>query len=98
YMDDTTWHCEDSTTMQNILNDTFILYKLNNIEINPTKSDLLYIKSKSSTSSSFIFTVNNQTISPRKAQDVIQYLGIFYDGRFEVIGGEIEVIIVNLNK
>ena len=57
YMDDTTWHCEDPTTMQNILNDTSILYKLNNIEINPTKFDLLHIKSKSSTSSSFTFTL-----------------------------------------
>jgi hypothetical protein len=71
YMDDTTWHCEDPSTMQNILNDTSTLYKLNNIEINPSKSDLLHIKTKSSTSSSTILTVNNQTISPKRSQDII---------------------------
>ena len=45
-MDDTTWHTENLQTMQDILNDTNNLYKLNNIEINPTKSDLLHIYPK----------------------------------------------------
>ena len=80
YMDDTTWHCEDPKIMQNILNDTTLLYKLNNIEVNPTKSDLLHIKSKNSKTQLPIFTFNNLIITPRKPEDIIRYLGIFYDG------------------
>ena len=79
-MDDTTWHCEDPKIMQNILNDTTLLYKLNNIEVNPTKSDLLHIKSKNSKIQLPIFTFNNLIITPRKPEDIIRYLGIFYDG------------------
>jgi hypothetical protein len=66
--------------MQNILNDTTLLYKLNNIEVNPTKSDLLHIKPKNSKTQLPIFTFNNLIITPRKAEDIIRYLGIFYDG------------------
>jgi hypothetical protein len=66
--------------MQKILDDTSLLYKLNNIEINSSKSDLLHLKSKLSNSSLHSFTYNNQTIIPRKPTDTIRYLGIFYDG------------------
>jgi len=79
FMDDTTWHCENSKIMQDILNDTSTLYKLNNIEINPTKSDLLHIKPKSLNSSTPTFIMNNQQIVSRKPHEIIRYLGIFYD-------------------
>jgi len=46
YMDDTVWHCEHFEDLQNILNDASSLYKINNIEVNPTKSDLLRIPPK----------------------------------------------------
>src|ERR1051325_1416239 len=81
YMDDTVWHCEHPETLQNILNDASILYKLNNIEVNPTKSDLLHILPKTSKTTNYTFTYNNQIITPRKPEDVIRYLGIFYDSK-----------------
>jgi hypothetical protein len=43
FIDDTVWHSESPESLQSILNDTQKLYNLNNIEINPTKSDLLHI-------------------------------------------------------
>ena len=81
YMDDTVWHCEHPETLQNILNDASALYNLNNIEVNPTKSDLLHISPKKSKISNYTFFYNNQTITPRKPEDIIRYLGIFYDGK-----------------
>ena len=66
--------------MQHILNNTSKLYKLNNLTINFSKSDLLYIKSKSLKSTSItLLTYKNQTIIPRKPEEIIRYLGIFYD-------------------
>ena len=80
-MDDTVWHCEHPETLQNILNDASALYELNNIEVNPTKSDLLHISPKNSKTSNHVFFYNNKSISPRKPEDTIRYLGIFYDGK-----------------
>ncbi|RIB02262.1 hypothetical protein C2G38_2228311 [Gigaspora rosea] len=75
YMDDTTWLCESPTTMQNILNDTSELYKINNIiEVNPLKSDLLHIRPKSYRSQITPFLFNNHPILSRKPNDVIRYL------------------------
>ena len=79
FIDDTTWHCESADILQNIINDTSTLYKLNNIEINASKSDLLYIKFKLLTNIISTLTIGNQIILPRKPQDVICYLGVFYD-------------------
>ena len=97
YMDDTTWHTENLQTMQEILNDTNNLYKLNNIEINPTKSDLLHIYPKSKKQQpNQQLQYNNQTIKPRKQTEVIRYLGIFFDGQglsqptYEAIFNKIE--------
>ena len=81
YMDDTVWHCEHPETLQNILNDVSILYKINNIEVNPTKSDLLHILPKNSKATNYKLLYNNQTITPHKPEDIIRYLGIFYDGK-----------------
>src|SRR6185436_8260677 len=81
FIDDTTWHCESANIMQNIINDTSELYRFNNIEINTTKSDLLYIKPKFLTNPTPTLSMNQQNILPRKPQDVIRYLGIFYDGK-----------------
>jgi len=67
--------------MQNIINDISELYKFNNIEINTTKSDLFYIKPKFLTNSTPTLSMNQQNILLRKPQDVIRYLGIFYDGK-----------------
>jgi len=79
-MDDTVWYCKNQETMQNILNDTSVLYELNNLTINSSKSDLLYIKPKSSKSQPItLLTYRNQTIIPRKPEEIIRYLGIFYD-------------------
>ena len=83
YMDDTVWHCENLETIQNILNDTSQLYDLNNITINSSKSDLLHIQSKSKIPkppTSNVLHYNNQTILPRKPEETIRYLSIFYDG------------------
>jgi hypothetical protein len=80
-MDDTTWHCESANIMQNIINDTSELYKFNNIEINTTKSDLLHIKPKFLLNPTPTLSMNQQNIIPRKPQDIIRYLGIFYDGQ-----------------
>ena len=81
YMDDTVWYCEHPETLQNILNDVSILYKINNIEVNPTKSDLLHILPKNSKTTNHKLLYNNQTITSRKPEDIIRYLGIFYDGK-----------------
>ena len=73
-MDDTIWYCENLETMQNILNDTSQLYNLNNIIINSSKSDLLYIQPKSKSSQIQItktFHYNNQTITSRKSEETI---------------------------
>ena len=83
--------------MQEILNDTNNLYKLNNIEINPTKSDLLHIYPKSKKQQlNQQLQYNNQTIKPRKQTEVIRYLGIFLDSQgsfqatYEAIFNKIE--------
>jgi len=82
YMDDTVWHSEHPETLQEILNDAFSLYKLNNIEVNPSKSDLLHITSKNlKTSTNYTLSFDNQLIIPRKSTDTIRYLGIYYDGK-----------------
>jgi len=68
--------------MQHILNDISKLYELNNLTINSSKSDLLHIKPKSLKSTSNTpLTYKNQTIIPRKPEEIIRYLGIFYDGK-----------------
>jgi hypothetical protein len=85
-MDDTVWHCEASETMQNILNDTNKLYTLSNIQINTSKSDLLYLPSKNKTNKNQNITtqtpllLNNLPLYPRKPEEIIRYLGIFYNG------------------
>ena len=81
YMDDTVWHSEHPETLQKIINDASSLYKINNIEVNPSKSDLLFIPSKNFKTSNYILSFDNQTIIPRKSTDIIRYLGIYYDGR-----------------
>ena len=80
-MDDTVWHCEQSEILQKILHDTSSLYKINNIEVNPTKSDLLHIPIKGSKTLSIPLIYDNQNITPRKPENIIRYLGIFYDGK-----------------
>jgi len=68
--------------MQDILNDTNNLYKLNNIEINITKSDLLHIFPKSKKQQpNYQLKYNDQIITPRKQTEIIRYLGIFFDGQ-----------------
>ena len=98
-MVDTTWLCESSKTMQNILNDTSELYKINNIEVNLSKSDLLHICPRSYKSQTTPLLFNNQPILPRKSNDVIRYLGIYFDGNgstkptFDAIVNKIENFI-----
>ena len=86
-------------TIQEIFNNTNNLYNLNNIEINSIKSDLLHIQSKSKIPkllTSKVLYFNNQTISLRKPEETIRYLGIFYDENgtskptFETIFNKIE--------
>ena len=79
YMDDTVWHSENPEILQKIINDASSLYKLNNIEINLSKSDLLHISSKTSKFPNHSLSLDNQTITPRKSTDIIRYLGIYYD-------------------
>ena len=43
FMDNTVWHCESKKDLQDILNDISELYQLNNIQVNPSKSDLIHI-------------------------------------------------------
>ncbi len=43
FIDDTVWHCESKENLQEILQDVSELYQLNNIQVNPLKSDLLHI-------------------------------------------------------
>jgi hypothetical protein len=85
-MDDTIWHSESHETLQNILNDVTELYKINNIQVNPHKSDLLHLQpSKSPTPTTDTESINlnfdNQTIQPRKTNETIRYLGIYFDGK-----------------
>src|SRR6185295_1825127 len=81
FIDDTVWHSENPETLQHILNDTQQLYNLNNIKINPTKSDLLYISQNKNKLNTTIPTLyyNNQIILLRKPHEIIQYLGIYFD-------------------
>ena len=86
FMDDTVWHCETSSSLQQLLIDVNKLYQLNNIQINPSKSDLLHItpkKFKTSNSTNQIpsqINFNNTPLIPRKSTDTIRYLGIYFDG------------------
>ena len=85
-MDDTVWHCEFKNDLQNILDDISELYQLNNIQVNPSKSDLIHIIPNKKTSSNTIqdttpLNFNNQPITPRKPNETIRYLGIFLDGK-----------------
>ena len=101
FMDDTVWHSENPESLQLILNDTQQLYKLNNIEINPTKSDLLHIPQTKNKLNSTIPTLyyNNQAIPLRKSHDIIRYLGIYFDGNgstkptLEILQNKIENFI-----
>src|SRR6185295_17704008 len=86
FMDDTVWHCESKDDLQNILNDISELYHLNNIQVNPSKSDLIHIipnkKILSNTNSELMpITFNNQPITPCKSNETIRYLRIFLDGK-----------------
>src|SRR6185312_8475555 len=86
FMDDTVWHCESKDDLQNILDDISELYQLNNIQVNPSKSDLIHITPNQKTLSNILpditpLTFNNQPITPRKSNEIIRYLGIFLDGK-----------------
>src|SRR6185437_6859416 len=86
FMDDTVWHCESKDELQNILDDISELYQLNNIQVNPSKSDLIHITPNQKTLSNILpdttpLTFNNQPITPRKSNEIIRYLGIFLDGK-----------------
>jgi exonuclease III/ribonuclease HI len=86
FMDDTVWHCKNSSSLQQLLNDVNKLYQLNNIQINPSKSDLLHIIPKKSKTSNSLnqpqpqLKFNNISLLPRKPTDTIRYLGIYFDG------------------
>src|SRR6185437_7973052 len=84
-MDDTVWHCESKDDLQNILDDISELYQLNNIQVNPSKSDLIHISSNktsfNTTQDTTPLNFNNQPITPRKPNETIRYLGIFLDGK-----------------
>ena len=86
FMDDTVWHYETSSSLQQLLIDVNKLYQLNNIQINLSKSDLLHItpkKSKTSNPTNQILSqinFNNILLIPRKSTDTIRYLGIYFDG------------------
>jgi hypothetical protein len=85
-MDDTVWHCKSKNDLQNILDDISELYQLNNIQVNPSKSDLIHIFSnkkalQNNTSNILPLNFNNQPITPRKSNETIRYLGIFLDGK-----------------
>src|SRR5437868_1956171 len=85
-MDNIVWYCETSSSLQQLLIDVNKLYQLNNIQINPSKSDLLHItpkKSKTSNSTNQILSqinYNNTPLITRKSTDTIRYLGIYFDG------------------
>ena len=81
YMDDTVWHSDHPETLQKIINEASSLYKINNIEVNPSKSDLIHISSKNSKIPNYPLHFDNQIIKPRKPTDIIRYLGIYYDGK-----------------
>ena len=80
-MDDTVWHSDHPETLQKIINEASSLYKINNIEVNPSKSDLLYIFSKNFKTPNYPLYFDNQIINPKKPTDIIRYLGIYYDGK-----------------
>jgi hypothetical protein len=82
FMDDTVWHSQNKEALQNILNDTCELYQINNIQINTEKCDLIHLNPpKKTNSQSNYLTFNNTLITPRKNNEVIRYLGIYYDGK-----------------
>ena len=81
FIDNTVWHYKNPTDLQNLLNDVSKLYQINNIQVNPTKSDLLHInsnKTKLTPIPQILF--NNQPIYLCKPEEIIRYLGIYYDG------------------
>src|SRR6185295_16369427 len=68
FMDDTVWHCEYKNNFQDILNDISELYQLNNIQVNPSKSDLIHITPNQKTQSNILPDItplifNNQPIT-----------------------------------
>ena len=83
--------------MQHILNNTAKLYKLNNLTINSSKSDLLHIKPKLQKSTTIILLIyKDQTIISRNSEEIIRYLGIFFDRKgstkptFEIVYNKIK--------
>src|SRR5260363_78785 len=65
---------------------------------------ILHILPRNSKTTNHKLLYNNQTITPRKSEDIIRYLGIFYDGKgstkptLDMIYNKIENFLILIQK
>ncbi len=82
FADDTMWIAKTDTEMQQIVNKAQEFYKLNDIEINPKKSELVIInKNRTRETSGISLGKTKEKVAEKSQKDLSRFLGIWIGAR-----------------
>jgi exonuclease III len=76
YMDDTTFITQNQEDLKEIIHTSSSFYNLNDITVNPHKSELLILNANKQD-----IQINNQTISPASPGTAIRVLGVWHEDK-----------------
>ena len=87
YADDTTYIARDKLKLEQILRVAEDFYKVNDIEINSKKSELLVLNAhdKHTVQEGIIFGPKNKIVHGKKAKDLTRFLGMWLSEKAEII-------------
>src|SRR5256885_1817841 len=82
FTDDTMWIAKTDTEMQQIVNKAQKFYELNDIEINPKKSELVIInKNRTRETSGISLGKTKEKVAEKSQKDLSRFLGIWIGAR-----------------
>jgi exonuclease III len=81
YADDTTFIADSKNSLQQIINKAQEFYNLNDIEINPKKSELLVLNREKGKTYSITLGGKKEEIKAKKVEDTVRLLGVWIGGK-----------------
>jgi hypothetical protein len=82
YADDTTWIAKSLEEMQEIIDKAQEFYELNDIEINPRKSELLVLNSRQSKSQNRVFMgLKKVEVKAKEEKELARFLGVWISAK-----------------
>lgn len=82
YADDTTWIAESKGQMEQIIRIAEEFYKINDIQINPSKSKLIVFNNKNLEEDSKI-EIQGQEVKPTRKKEMVRFLGIWIGNKVQ---------------